>query len=71
LWLDPLVSIDTQLIAWIIGFRKEREDLATFFTNKAGEKAQSKEMKEKFHTLRGKRWLDVMNIRDDIVDFAM
>jgi hypothetical protein len=37
--LDPSVSIDTQLIVWIIGFPKEGEDVATLLTNKAGEKA--------------------------------
>jgi hypothetical protein len=70
LWLDPPVSIDTALIAWITGLPKSREDPTTFF-NKARERALSKQMKEKFHTFRGKRGLDVMNINDDSVQFVM
>jgi hypothetical protein len=64
LWLDPPVSIDTALIAWITGLPKAGEDPTTLF-NKAGERALSEAMKEKFHTFRGKRGLDVMNINDD------
>jgi hypothetical protein len=67
LWIDPPVSIDTQLIAWITGFPKEREDPTTLFTNKAGEKPLSENMKDKFHTFRGKRGLDVANISNDVV----
>jgi hypothetical protein len=47
LWIDPLVSIDTTLIARIIGLPKVGEDLTLLF-NKAGERALSKVMKEKF-----------------------
>jgi hypothetical protein len=36
------------------------EDLTIMF-NKAGERALSETMKEKFHTFRGKRVLDVKN----------
>jgi hypothetical protein len=45
-------------------------DLATLF-NKAGEKAQSEAIKDKFHTFRGKGGLDVANINDDSVPFSM
>ena len=55
MWLDPPVSIDTQLIARIIGLSKAGEDQATLLTNKAGEKALAKSMKDKFHTFIGKR----------------
>jgi hypothetical protein len=65
LWLDPLVLIDTKLIVWITGLPKVGEDLTTLFNNKSREKAQSESMKEKFHTFRGKRGLDVVNINDE------
>jgi hypothetical protein len=71
LWLDPPVSIDTQLVvAWITGFPKAGEDPTTLFTNKVGEKALSENMKDKFNTFRGKRGLDITNISDDVVRFA-
>jgi hypothetical protein len=63
--MESLVSIDTQLMLWIIGFPKVGEDPITLFINKVGEKALSKSMKDKFHTFRGKRGLDVANINDD------
>jgi hypothetical protein len=46
---------------------ESRRGSETLFTNKAGEKALSKTMKDKFHTFRGKRGLDVANISDDVV----
>ena len=66
LWLDPPVSIYTQLIVWITGFPKAGEDLTTLFTNKAREKALSKTMKDKFNTFIGKRGMDVANISDNV-----
>jgi len=39
LWLDPQVSIDTQLIAQITGLSIAGEDPTTLFVNKAKEKA--------------------------------
>jgi hypothetical protein len=70
LWLDPLVSIDTALIACIIGLPKSNKDLTTFF-NKRGERSLSELMKEKFQTFRGKMGLDVKNINDNNVRFLM
>jgi hypothetical protein len=67
MWLDPPVSIDTQLIVWITGLPKAGEDPTPLFTNKVGEKAQSESMKEKFYTFRGKRGMDVTNISDYVV----
>ena len=69
MWLDPHVSIDTQLIVWNTGLPKVGVDPTTLFTNKAGEKALSKTMKDKFYTFRGERWLYVENISDDVVQF--
>jgi hypothetical protein len=68
LLLDPLVSIDTALIALIIGLPKVGEDPTTLF-NKARERSLLKEMKEKFQTFKRKRGLDVTNINDDGVRF--
>jgi hypothetical protein len=62
-WLDPPVSIDIVLIAQITGLPKAGENLTTLF-NKEGERALSEEMKEKFHTFRGKRGLNVTDIHD-------
>jgi hypothetical protein len=45
LWLDPPVSIDTALIAHIIGLPKFCEDLTILF-NKIGERSLSDSMKE-------------------------
>jgi 3-oxoacyl-ACP reductase-like protein len=54
LWIDPLVSIGTVLIAWIIGLPKFGEDPTILFNNK-GERAFSDSLKEKFHKFIEKR----------------
>jgi hypothetical protein len=69
LWIEPPVSIDKKLIAWIKIFSKVGEDLKTLFTNKAGEKTLLESMKDNLHTFLGKRGLDVENISDDVVRF--
>jgi hypothetical protein len=69
LWLDPLVSIDTQLITQIISFPTVGVYPKTLFSNKAREKVLSKAMKDKFNTFIGKMGMDVTNIRDDVVHF--
>jgi hypothetical protein len=69
LWLDPLEFIDDQLISRITGFPTIGEDPTTLFTNKAREKALVESMKDKFHTFRRKRGLDVANINDGNVQF--
>jgi hypothetical protein len=70
-WFDPPISIDTQLLSWIMGLEKEGEGTTPVFTNKAGIKALAESMKDKFHTFKGKRGLDVTNISDDVVHFEM
>jgi hypothetical protein len=67
--LDPLMSIDTTLIAWITRLPKVGDDPTTLF-KKEGERALSEAMKDKFHIFRGERGLDVVNINDDSVHFA-
>jgi hypothetical protein len=57
------MSIHTVLISQITWLPKSEEDPTIFF-NKAGERALSKAMKEKFQTFRGKRILDVKNTSD-------
>jgi hypothetical protein len=52
-FLDPPVSIDTALIAQIIGILKVGKDSTLLFKN-IGERALSESMMEKFHTFRGK-----------------
>jgi len=70
IWLDPPESIDIALIARITGLPKSDEDMTILF-NKEGETTLSESMKEKFYTFRGKRGLDVKNIRETNVRFAM
>jgi hypothetical protein len=71
LWLDPPVSIDTALIAQITGLPKAGEDPTILF-NKVGERALSEEMKEKFHTFRGKKGIGCHETSMiDGVQFAM
>jgi hypothetical protein len=69
LWLDPLVSIDTALIAWITGLPKVGEDISLLF-HKVGERSLSELMKENFQTFRGKKGMDVKKINDDNLQFA-
>jgi hypothetical protein len=71
LWIDPQVSINTQLIAWITGLQIKGEDLKTIFANKSREKSLSESMKDKFNTFRGKQGLDVASTSYDVVRFAM
>jgi hypothetical protein len=54
-WVEEYVSLHFHLAALL---------------GKVGEKSQSETMKEKFHTFRGKRGLDVANINDSSVWFA-
>jgi hypothetical protein len=69
MWLDPLVSIETALIAHITELPKSSEDLTILF-NKSREIALSNSMKENFQTFKGKRGLDVKNINDTNVWFT-
>jgi hypothetical protein len=71
LWLDRPVSIETQLIMWIIGLPLAWEDPLPLFTNKYKEKSLAEKMKDKYDTHRGARGLDISSIKDDIFRFAM
>jgi hypothetical protein len=68
LWLDPPVSIDIALIARITRLPKVGDNPDTSF-NKEGERALSEAMKEKLHTFRREKGLDVTNINYDDVQF--
>jgi hypothetical protein len=46
---------------------KSRRGSGNIIHKQGGEKALSETMKDKFHTFRGKRGLDVTNISDDVV----
>jgi len=70
-WIEPLVSIDTQIIVRIITLLKLGEDPTKLFTNKVGDKFLSETTKDEFHTFWVKRGLYVKNIRDDVVWFFM
>jgi hypothetical protein len=71
LWLDRLVSIDTELIARIIGFLSKGKDPSPLFTDKTKEKALAERMKEKYDTFIGARSLDVVSIKYDTVWFVI
>jgi hypothetical protein len=58
LWLDREVSIDTHLIAWIIGFPLVGEEPIPLFTDKTQKKYLAKRMKEKYGTFRGAHILE-------------
>jgi hypothetical protein len=58
------------LFAHIAGLPKYGKDQGLLF-NKAVERSLCESMKEKFHTFRGKRGLDVKSINDKNVRFAM
>jgi hypothetical protein len=70
LWLEPPVLIYIVLIACNRVLPKVGEDMAIFF-NEVGERSLSDSMKEKFQKFRGKKGLDVKNINDKNVQFAM
>jgi hypothetical protein len=55
LWLEQLILIDVELIAYIIGLPSWGEDPAQFLEEKTKDKALAKEMKNKYGTERGSR----------------
>jgi hypothetical protein len=55
LWLEQLVSIDVELIAYITGLPSWGMDPAQFLEDKTKEKALAEEMKKKYDTERGSR----------------
>jgi hypothetical protein len=71
LWLNRLVSIDTDFIVCIIGLLSQGEDPSLFFFEKKNEKTLSESMKEKFNMFRGQHDLDVTRIYDLTARFTM
>jgi hypothetical protein len=67
--LDLPVSIDTMLIACIIGLRKAGEDSSLLFL-KMGERALSETIKYKYDTFIGKHGLDVKKINEKEAKFT-
>jgi hypothetical protein len=53
LWLEQIVSIDIELIAYITELPSRREIPAQFLDEKTKEKALAEEMKKKYGTERG------------------
>jgi hypothetical protein len=70
LWLNRLVSIDTDFIVCIIGLPSHEEDPTLLFFDKKNEKTLSKSMREMFHTHREQRGLDVTGICDLKIRFV-
>jgi hypothetical protein len=64
LWLDMPISIDTYLIARITCLPTQGKYPNSLFADKKTDKTLSEEMREKFHTVRGVRGLDVSRIYD-------
>jgi hypothetical protein len=65
------VSINTQLIAWIIGLPSTGEDLLPLFTYKYKEKLVAEKMEDNYDTHRGSCDLYIESINDDTIMFMM
>jgi hypothetical protein len=53
MWLQKLISIDVELIAYIIGMPSWGMDPAQFLEDKTRDKTLAEEMKNKYDTERG------------------
>jgi hypothetical protein len=62
LWLEQLVSIDVELIAYITSLPSWDEDIAQFLEEKTKEKELDKEMKKKYGTERGSYGITINHI---------
>jgi hypothetical protein len=70
LWLDMPISIDKDLIARITNVPSQGQDPNSLFADKKTGKTLSEETREKLHTVRGVRGLDVSIICDLTVRLA-
>jgi hypothetical protein len=70
LWLYRPISIDTNLSARITILPTQGQDPNSLFVEKKIDRTLSKEMREKFHTIRGVHGLDVLRICDPTVRLA-
>jgi hypothetical protein len=64
LWLEQLISIDMDLIAYIRGMPTWGNTPMQFLDGKTNEKALVKEMKKKYGTKRGPRKIIIKHISD-------
>jgi hypothetical protein len=64
LWMEQLVSIDVELITYIIGFPSRGEDLVQFLEEKTKQKALVEEIKKKYGTERGSCGINIKHISD-------
>jgi hypothetical protein len=70
LYLENIVSIDTQLVVKITGLSSAGECPLPLFMDKTQEKALAERMKEKYGTHRAVHGLDVARINDDSFSFV-
>jgi hypothetical protein len=70
LWMEQLVLIDVDLIAYIIGMPSQGEDPAKFLEDKTKEKELTEEMKKKYGTERGSRGIMIKHISDVVTRMA-
>jgi hypothetical protein len=64
IWLEHLISINVELIAYITGLPSWGEDLSWFLEDKTKEKPLVEEMKKKYDTERGSRGIIIRRISD-------
>jgi hypothetical protein len=70
LWLEQVVSIDVELIAYITGLPSRGEEPMQFLEDKTKEKALAEEMKKKYGTKRGSRGIIIKRISDAVTRMA-
>jgi len=64
LWVEELVSIDVELIAYITGMPSRGETLVQFLDDKTKEKALAEEMKKTYGKKRGSCGIIIKCISD-------
>jgi hypothetical protein len=70
LWMERLVSIDVDMIAYIIGFPTTGDKPETDLEEKPKEKVIAEEMKNKFNTDKGSRGLIINRINEHVTRLA-
>jgi hypothetical protein len=66
LWLEQIISIDIELIAYTTGLPSWREDPTQFLEDKTKEKSLAEEMKKKYGTERGSPRIIIKRISDAV-----
>ena len=70
IWLNKKISIDSYLVAQVIGLQKDGVDPAYFFVGKVKDKELANRMKEKYNPTKNNRDYDVAFIKNTGVHFT-